>query len=398
VPGYSDQAIDLVLADYGTGGLREWLWRDQERAWLEKRPNEWLNYDDTMDALEFWGSVSGRLLLDWGMPADQVDDPNEEYEINAWMIGSYVIRAVINENPLGERPYDKCSFEELPGAFWGFGVPEIMKDVQDICNAAARSLINNMAIASGPQVEVHTDRVPIGEDITNLHPWKIWQTLSDVNGTNNPAVRFHNPSSYAKELMGVYDHFSNLADEYTGIPKYSYGEGGGGSGAAGTASGLSMLMSAAARGIKQVIGNLDKPIEGGIRRAYVHNMLYDEDQSIKGDLKTAARGASSLVAKEQQMIRRNEFLAQTNNPVDMAIMGPEGRSVLLREAVKSFDIPVDDVIPDRDTIIKNARIAAMQQLEASQGGGNPQLPAPGGSRNTDPAGNPAGGTDTRAFG
>jgi hypothetical protein len=398
VPGYNEQAIDLVLADYGTGGLREWLWRDQERAWLEKRPNEWLNYDDTMDALEFWGSVSGRLLLDWGMPADQVDDPNEEYEINAWMIGSYVIRAVINENPLGERPYDKCSFEELPGAFWGFGVPEIMRDVQDICNAAARSLVNNMAIASGPQVEVHTDRVPIGEDITSLHPWKIWQTLSDVNGTNNPAVRFHNPSSYAKELLGVYDHFSNLADEYTGIPKYSYGEGGGGSGAAGTASGLSMLMSAAARGIKQVIGNLDKPIEGGIRRAYVHNMLYDEDQSIKGDLKTAARGASSLVAKEQQMIRRNEFLAQTNNPVDMAIMGPEGRSVLLREAVKSFDIPVDDVIPDRDTIIKNTRMAAMQQLEASQGGGNPQLPAPGGSRNTDPAGNPAGGTDTRAFG
>lgn len=388
VPGYNSDAIDLVLEAYGRGGLREWLWRDQERAWLEKRPNEWLNYDDTMDALEFWGSVSGRLLLEWGMTPDKITDPNEEYEVNAWMIGSYVIRAVINEDPLGHRPYDKCSFEEIPGAFWGLGVPEIMKDVQDICNAAARSLVNNMAIASGPQVEVHTDRVPIGEDITSLHPWKIWQTLSDPHGTNNPAVRMHNPKSYSKELLAVFDHFSGLADEYTGIPKYSYGEGGGATGAAGTASGLSMLMSSSARGIKLVINHLDRPIEGSIERTYTFNMINDPDESIKGDLKCIAKGSSSMVAKEQQMIRRNEFLNQTNNPVDLQIMGVEGRATLLRESVKSFDIPVDDVVPDRETIIKNTKVAAMQQIAlADQSGG----------KATDPAGNSAGGQDARVF-
>jgi len=390
VPGYNDQAIDLVLEAYGTGGLREWLWRDQERAWLEKRPNEWLSYDDTMDALEFWGSVSGKLLVDWGMDPSKIKDLNEEYEINAWLIGNYIIRAVINEDPLGERPYDLASFEEIPGAFWGKGVPEIMKDVQDICNAAARSLVNNLAIASGPQVEVHTDRVPIGEDIESLHPWKIWQTLSDPHGTNNPAVRFHNPMSYAKELLAVYDHFSNLADEYTGIPKYSYGEGGGGQGAAGTASGLSMLMSAASRGIKQVISNLDKPIEGSIKRTYILNMIHDEDESIKGDLKTSARGSASLVAKEQQAIRRNELLAQTNNPIDMSIIGMEGRAELLRESIKSLDIPVDDVIPDRDTLVAKAKQAAMMQMEASQQGEE--------GRTLDQAGNPVGGQDVRAFG
>lgn len=393
VPGYNDDAIDLVLEAYGRGGLREWLWRDQERAWLEKRPNEWLNYDDTMDALEFWGSVSGRLLLEWGMPADKIFDPNEEYEVNAWMIGSYVIRAVLNEDPLGHRPYDKCSFEEIPGAFWGKGVPEIMKDVQDICNAAARSLVNNMAIASGPQAEVHTDRIPLGEDITNLHPWKIWQTLSDPHGTNNPAVRFHNPQSYSKELMAVYEFFSGLADEYTGIPKYTYGESSGAQGAAGTASGLSMLMSSAARGIKMVITNLDRPIEGSVKRTYIFNMINDPDQSIKGDLKPMAKGSTSLIAKEQQMIRRNEFLAQTNNPADMQIMGVEGRAALLRESVKSFDIPVDDVVPDHDTIVMKAKAAAMQQLEANQGG-----QPPGGGRTLDQAGNPVSGQDAALFG
>lgn len=386
VPGYDERAINLVLDAYGRGGLREWLWRDQERAWLEKRPNEWISQGDTIDAIEFWGSVSGQLLLDWGMARDKIDDPNQEYEINAWMIGGFIIRAVLNEDPLGKRPYDTASFEEIPGAFWGFGVPEIMRDIQDVCNAAARSLVNNMAIASGPQAEVHTDRVPIGEDITNLHPWKIWQTISDPHGTNNPAIRFHNPQSYANELLAVYDHFSNLADEYTGIPKYSYGEGGGGSGAAGTASGLSMLMSAAARGIKQVIANLDKPIEGSIQRTFIFNMLHDEDQTIKGDLKVMAAGSTSMIAKEQQMIRRNEFLEQTNNPVDMSIIGPEGRAALLRESVKSFDLPVDDVVPDRETIQLNAQKAMMAEMQANQMGG---------ATATDPAGNPAGGTDAR---
>lgn len=385
VQGYNDWAIDQVLAEYGTGGLRNWLWRDQERAQLEQRPNEWLNHGDTIDCLEFHGSVSGRLLLDWGMPKEKVPDPNQEYQVNAWKVGNYIIRAVLNEDPLGERPYFKASFEEIPGAFWGHGLPWIMRDVQDVCNAAARSLVNNMAIASGPQVEVHTDRVPIGEDITGLGPWKIWQTLSDPHGTNNPAVRFHNVSSSADILMKVFDYFSKLADEYTGIPKYTYGDNPSG-GAAGTASGLSMLMSASARGIKQVISHLDRPIEGTVRRTYYFNMLYDPDQSIKGDLKVHAKGAASMVAKEQLMIRRSEFLNNTNNPTDLAIMGQEGRAALLRESVKSFDIPVEDVIPSKEDLMARMQqemMAAMQQQEAG--------------RTLDPAGNPAGGQDAALF-
>lgn len=390
VPGYNDGAIDLVLSEYGIGGLRDWLWRDQERAQLEKRPNEWLNQGDTIDAIEFWGNVSGKLLLEWGMSADKVPDLNAEYEINAWMIGNYIIRAVLNEDPLGKRLYDIASFEEIAGAFWGIGVPEIMKDLQDICNAAARSMVNNMAIGSGPQAEVHTDRVPIGEDITSMYPWKVWQTLSDPHGgSNNPAVRFHNVDNHAPELMKVYEFFSNLADEYTGIPKYTYGQAGPGSGAGGTASGLSMIMSQASRGIKAVISNLDKPIHGTIKRTFIFNMLYDDDQSIKGDLNIVPRGASSLIAKEQQMIRRNEFLAQTNNPVDIEIMGLEGRSALLRESVKSFDIPIDDVVPDRDTIIMKAKARAMalqQRQQAEQG------------QELDQAGNPVSGQDMALFG
>ena len=400
VQGYNDEAIDLVLTEYRNGGLRSWLWNDNERARLEHRPNEFLSRPDTIDALEFRGSMQGKKLLEYGMTAEQIKDPLAEYEVEAWKIGNYIIRAVLNDDLLGKRPYDKASFEEIPGAFWGFGVPELMSDLQDVCNACARSLVNNMAVGSGPQVDVSVDRLPPGEDITAVHPFKLWQTLSDPHGTNNPAVRFYQPAINAEPLIRVYEFFSGLADEYTGIPRYSYGSGKVG-GAGDTASGLSMLMSAAARGIKQVISNLDKPVEGSVNRMYIFNMLNDPDESIKGDLKAVAQGARSMIAREQQQIRMNEMLVTTNNPTDMAIIGPQGRARLLRESIKNFDIPIDDVVPDPDNVMMKMKQEMMEAFQAGQmqqqGMPGAQQAQPPGGQTLDAAGNPAGGTDVNAF-
>ena len=379
VPGYDNKAIDLVLEAYGRGGLRDWLYNDQIRADLEERPNEYLGgLDETIDAVEYNGPASGEMLLDWGVPADKVASKYHEYEVNAWLIGRYVIRAVISKDPLQRRNYMSASFEETPGAFWGYGVPDLMEDVQDICNAAARSLVNNMGIASGPQVEIFTDRLPPGEDITDIHPWKIWQTTSDPNASGTGrAMQFFSPDSHADQLMKVYEHFSKLADEYTGIPAYAYGSSDVG-GAGRTASGLSMLMTSAARGIKSVIGNIDRIIEGSVTLTYDHEMMYNKDNAIKGDSQVAARGSRSLMTREQQTIRRNEFLMATNNPVDNQIMGPQGRAALLRESVKSLEIPPDDVIPNELEL--NAKIQA--DMEAQMQGALPE---------GNNAGNPAGG-------
>lgn len=376
VPGYSEEAIKNVLTDYGMGGLREWLYTDQERAQLESRHYEFLtSRDDTIDAIEYSGSVQGQQLRDWGMSEKMVPDVLAEYEANIWKIGQYIIRAVMNDDPLGRRTYHKACFENVPGSFWGIALGETIEDIQDVCNATARSLVNNLAISSGPQVEVYADRIAVGEDVTNIYPWKIWQMQSDPNGSsNNRAVTFYQPTCNANELMSVYNDFSKQADEHTGIPSYTYGSPAGG-GAAGTASGLSMLMSAASRGIKMVVSHIDHAIEGMVTMVYDHNMLYDTDMSIKGDAYVVARASSSMMAKEQQTIRRNEFLNTTNNPTDMAIMGPDGRATVLRESAKSLDLPVDEVVPNK------AKMAAKLA---------PPMQQPG-AQNLDPAGNPAGG-------
>jgi len=387
VPGYDDDAIRKVL-DIGNG--LSWINEDVE---LQKNEEERKYYSymrptTEFDALEFWGKVSGKMLIEWGLTEEDVPDDAREYDANVWMVGNIVIKAVLNYDPLGEKPYCKTSFIKCPGAFWGKGIPEIIEDLQGVCNAAARALVNNMGISSGPQVEVNVERLPPNEDITQLAPWKIWQTINDPVGSSAPAIRFTQPDSRATELVGVYDKFSRLADDHSGIPAYVYGDLNV-QGAGRTSSGLSMLMGAAGKGIRQVVMHIDtdvvKPI---VMRQFVYNMRYDEDESIKGDVQVIAKGAINLAVKETVNIRRIEFLNATANPVDLEILGKEGRATILREVAKGLQMPVEEVIPSREKSGYQGRIQARATAAAAQQ--QAQAPAAGGEN---PDGSPKGGME-----
>jgi len=349
LPGYNSEAIRAVLTDYGRGGLRDWLWRDYERAALEGKDKFWMRQDQrSIDGLQYWGSAQGLWLLEWGINPDEIDDPLAEYEIDAIKVGNHIIRAVINKDPLQRRPYHKASFQMTPGAFWGIALPKLMRDHQRMCNATARALANNLGIASGPIVEVEVDRLADGETVEQIYPWKIFQTKADKTGRGREAIRFYQPRSNAQELLRVYEEFEKRADDATSIPRYAHGNEKV-SGAGSTASGLSMLMNNASKGIKMSISNIDMGVvKPTIEQTFTYNMLYDKDMSIKGDAKIIARGATALLTKEQTQMRRAEFLNMTNNDVDMSIMGVEGRLEVLRAAADLLDLETGSVIPTKE--------------------------------------------------
>ena len=379
MPGYDDQAIRKLLEE---GNGASWISQDVEliKEDEERKFHTEMRPTTIYDALEFWGKVSGQMLREWGMSEDEVPDAALEYDANVWVCGNYVLKAVLNYDPLGEKPYAKTSFIKCPGAFWGKGIPEIIEDLQNVCNAAARALVNNMGISSGPQVEVNLERIPANEDITQIYPWKIWQVTNDPTGSSAPAVRFTQPEANAQMLMGVYERFSKLTDEHSGIPAYLYGDLNV-QGAGRTSSGLSMLMGSAGKGIRQVVMHIDSDvIKPVVERQYIYNMRYDEDESIKGDLQILPRGAINLANRESMNVRRIEFLNATANPVDIELMGPDGRAALLREVAKGLQMPTEDIIPSRETL-------ALTQRAAPKGGGPQQgKPTP-----TQPDGSPKGG-------
>lgn len=371
VSGFDKSAIDAVMLEYNAGLLHDWIWTDQERANLENRPNELEDPESIIQALEYTGWASGKDLVEWGMSRNKIEDMTMMYPVTCILIDRWVIMARLNANPLGEQPYFGASFDPVNDSIWGNAPPELMEDCQRICNSAARSVVNNMAVASGPQVEVNFDRMMAQEDIEALYPWKIWRTKSDPMGKNREAVRFYQPNPMTQALLLVYDQFFKQAGEQLGVPAYEHG-GPSQGGAGKTAHGLSMLMSASSKIMKDAITNIDtwviKPV---ISDCFMQMMLFDELE-YSGDINIVARASEYLVIAEQLQIRRTEFLGMTNNPVDMQIIGIPGRAEILRETIKNLKLPSEDIVPDRDEMERRQHVMeTMQRMSQELGAMGP---------------------------
>lgn len=382
--------IDGALADYGRGGLREWTTTDSERATLAERSDAG-QYSEKLDALIFWGELQGKLLKEWGI---QSVEELAEYAVEAWLIGTHVVRVEIKEPHMLARPYCKAVYRPRPGAFWGIGVPELMEDVQQQANAAARALANNMALASGPMIGVDMEQMPPGEDGSRVWPWKVWRFNTGKYGQSAvPPISFFQPQMHAMELMQIYEKWVRIADEVTGIPAYVQGNENVG-GAGRTASGLSMLMGAATKQIKAVIANIDAGlIEPLIDGFFRYAMLYHPDDAIKGDCKIVSKGSTALLVREQAQIRRNEFLQATNNPVDLQIMGLGRRAELLRSVAETLSIDADDIAPTREEMERQQEAQQMQMMQQQAAlSPDPQTGAALG-----PDGQPVAGQDVRLF-
>jgi hypothetical protein len=356
---------------------------DTDRADLENRDLGILDGQTigTLTALEYWGMAQGKLLEKYnleGLDLGTDEARNRWYNVTVIVIGRYVVRAVLNPHPLGLRPYYMSSFKRIPGSFWGKAIPEAMRDCQKATNASLRNLINNLALASGPQYSVDLDAVEGGEEPIVVVPWKCWQYRSSQSRVQEP-VKFFQPKSNAAELTDVGDYFARQADDRILIPRYAHGNEEVG-GAGQTASGLSMLMGAAAKGIKRLLLDADENvISEAIRAMYIWNMLYNQDISIKGDVQVVARGAMALLRREQTQQKRLEFLQLVNNPVDNMIVAPQQRANLLREIARDLDMPVDDIVPPKEELdqrIAQIEQAAAQEEEMERAAAEPRRPLP----------------------
>ena len=211
--------VRKVIAQYADGGLKNWAFRTTERDEQENRHLSDTSND--IDVIVFWGSVRGELLLDWGMSPEDVPDSEKYYDICAWKIGSYVIKAMMNPDPLGNKPYSKASFVEIPDTWWGMSIPDVLEDIQTSANATARAIVNNVGIAAMPMVERNTDRVSLYDK--TLYPGKVFEA-TDAQMTSAPAVRFYQVEMVPDRMIMVMNQFLKLADELSGIPAYAHGD------------------------------------------------------------------------------------------------------------------------------------------------------------------------------
>jgi hypothetical protein len=356
-PFFRENAIDNALR-LGESYVKEWWEQAMEDDAQESK-------SERFEVLEFWGFVDTEILEEQeiDIPKDLKD--SEQLSVNVWICNGQVLRLVMNPFTPAYIPYFAAPYEMNPYSIFGVGIAENMDDTQTLMNGFMRMAVDNAALSGNLLIEVDETNLVPGQDLS-VYPGKVFRRQGGAPGQAIFGTKFPNVSN---ENMQMFDKARVLADESTGFPSFAHGQTGV-SGVGRTASGISMLMSAANGSIRNVVKNIDDYLLAPLGKAFFNfNMQFDFDKEIKGDLEVKARGTESLMANEVRSQRLMQFLQVVQNPA----LAPFARmDYIVREIAKSMDL-------DPDKVGNNMTQAAVQAeiLKKFQEANPPPQPEPG---------------------
>ena len=387
-PYFRPNAIDNVLR-LGENYRKEWWEHIMEDNSEEDRA-------DRFEVLEFWGFVDRDIIEDQGVDIPSELKDADQLSVNIWVANGQVLRLVMNPFTPAYIPYFAAPYEMNPYSIFGVGIAENMDDTQTLMNGFMRMAVDNAALSGNLLIEVDETNLVPGQDLS-VYPGKVFRRQGGAPGQAIFGTKFPNVSN---ENMQMFDKARVLADESTGFPSFAHGQTGV-SGVGRTASGISMLMSAANGSIRNVVKNIDDYLLAPLGKAFFNfNMQFDYDKEIKGDLEVKARGTESLMANEVRSQRLMQFMQVVSNPA----LAPFARmDYIVREIAKSMDLDPDKVGNNMAEAAAQAEILKQFQAEnpppappagAPQPGGPQQAPAGAQVQDTQGSGGGTIGTGT----
>ena len=329
---------------------------------------------DRFEVLEYWGTIDTESLLENDVSIPEELQDFDELQANIWICNGKLLRVVLNPFKPAKIPYHSAPYELNPYSFFGVGIAENMDDTQTLMNGFMRMAVDNAVLSGNLLIEVDETNLVPGQDLT-VYPGKVFRRQGGAPGQAIFGTKYPNVSS---ENMMMFDKARVLADESTGFPSFAHGQTGV-QGVGRTASGISMLMNAAAGGTKNVIKNVDDYLLRPLGESFFRfNMQFDFDPSIKGDLEVKARGTESLMANEVRSQRLMQFLGIASNPS----LAPFAKfQYIIREIAKSLDLDPDKVTNNMDEAALQAELLKEFQQPL------PETPAPpAGADPSDPTG------------
>ena len=366
MPYFNEDAIRACLTEGPN-----YIEKDFEYQLKDDARND--EYQSNFEVIEYWGIMDAEYAREVGIElSDDIDDL-DEVQINAWVCGNQLLRAVINPFTPYRIPYHAFPYERNPYNFFGIGVAENMDDSQQIMNGHARMAVDNLAMAGSLVFDVDESAL-VGGQSMEIYPGKIFRRQAGMPGQAIHGLKFPNT---APENMMMFDKFRQLADEQTGIPSYSHGQTGVQS-MTRTASGMSMLLGASSLNIKTVVKNLDDFLLRPLGESFFQwNMQFFEgDLDVKGDLEVKATGTNSLMQKEVRSQRLTMFLQTAQSP---AIAPFVKISKLVSELAYSLDLDPDEILNDPEEAAIMAQIIGMQNAGQTIGEeAQPDSQQPGG--------------------
>ena len=368
-PFFRDNSIDTAIK----------LGESYEKKWWEQvmEDDEQGSKAERYEVKEFWGFVDREVLEDHDLKIPSELKDSEQINVNLWSCNGQVIRMVMNPFKPALIPYYAVPYEINPYSFFGVGIAENMDDTQTLMNGFMRMAVDNAVLSGNLLIEVDETNLVPGQDLS-VYPGKVFRRQGGAPGQAIFGTKFPNVSG---ENMQLFDKARVLSDESTGFPSFAHGQTGV-SGVGRTASGISMLMSAANGSIRTVIKNVDDYLLNPLGKAFFSfNMQFDYDPSIKGDLDVKAQGTASLMANEVRSQRLMQFLQVAQNPT----LAPFAKmDYIIREIAISMDLDPDKVTNSMDDAAIQAEI--LKGFQAPPEPTDPNVPptAPQGQAPTGP--------------
>ena len=365
-PYFIDEEIDFAIAAGPDYIMKHWEQKMEDGDAHPAASERW-------EVKEFWGYVDVDLLDDYGIKLPSALKDLDQVNCNIWVCNGRVLRLMLNPFKPARIPYYAVPYEHNPYSFFGIGIAENMDDTQTLMNGFMRMAIDNAALSGNLIIEVDENNLVPGQDLS-IYPGKVFRRQGGAPGQAIFGTKFPN---VANENLQLFDKARVLADESTGFPSFAHGQTGV-SGVGRTASGISMLMSAANGSIRSVVKNVDDYLLRPIGKAFfAFNMQFDFDPDIHGDLEVHASGTESLMANEVRSQRLMQFLGVAQNPV----LAPFAKmDYIIREIAKSMDLDPDKVTNSmQDAAIQAEILKGFQQPAApAPQQGAPAVPAPQG--------------------
>ena len=339
-PGFNPGAVLKVLKESPNGNYQPTPQDIQMRKISgDGRPSESNLYRYSC----YCGEVVGRELPAAGIPVAD-DSLDISIRVMIYACGNYILYARPLKGPI---PYYLIPYRKrATGGPFGVGVPMLIFGSQNAINGAARMVMDNAAIASGPIVEVNTRLMELqpGDDPADIHGWKVFITYHDGH-SGKRAINIMSIPAFTDRFLMIIDLFRRLMDEESGQSSITGGQQG--RGTTKTATGMSILNTNAFKTRNRTLGYIDdRGIEPIIEGAILWNHMHNPKEHILGPMRAMARGTHSVLARE---IESQRLLTVLQLVMGHPIFGQNVEFIvsLVKRLMNSLGLPTEDLPVDK---------------------------------------------------
>ena len=358
-PGYDREQLAEAIRE--VDNLANSLESSEEDKTSQQLGDKFNGYESIKDnkvpIVEFWGLVSAKSLRAYGadVPENIRDDEDCEACVTIVKAGSNpIIKAQYNF--YGYRPFMVYGVKKIPNSVYKNSTAGLMDDSQSMINSGTRMFVDNKALSGNGCIGVNKDKI----DWTKTGSAEIYPRKTFFIKNNHSPAEAIGSISFPDTTYGLremIEFFVRMADEETGIPKYTQGADQA-SFLNKTASGMSMIMGAANVNLKPFLKNIDDNVIEPLVERYdaLFSMLGKYPPQYDIPLKVVATGTVSMMARELIVENLMRLLQITQNPQDSMLVN---RRAILKDIAEKLGL--SKFVNSDDEIQRIERMMAERQ-------------------------------------